>query len=239
MPGETGKLFAFNNVGLFSDHFLNKRLAAEPSLWVSEKSRAEECLKAISNQYKRFTSTYKSPNEAQTEDDFIRPVLALLGYYYIVQTTLKHKGKTNQPDYALFADDKVKKEAGSFRVREQEAFYSKTLAICDAKYWGRALDIKLTDKKDTYQRQSKFSNRQLPCGRQRRLGNSHERKALAPLLPKSVFPFIDLLRSRFGRSGRQRECREVSLLLFIFSQRGVPQGCPEQDFFGTRPRGFK
>jgi hypothetical protein len=28
MPGETGKLFPFNNVGLFSDHFLNKKLPA-------------------------------------------------------------------------------------------------------------------------------------------------------------------------------------------------------------------
>ena len=150
MPGETGKLFPFNNVGLFSDHFLNKRLPAEPSLWISETSRAQECLKKISNQYEKFTSTYKSPKEAQTEEDFIRPVLVLLGYSYIVQTTLKHKGKTNQPDYALFADDKVKKDAGSFKVGEQEAFYSKTLAICDAKYWGRALDIKLTDQKDTF-----------------------------------------------------------------------------------------
>jgi len=150
MPGETGKPFPFNNVGLFSDHFLNKRLSAEPSLWISETSRAQECLKKISNQYEKFTSRYKSPKEAQTEEDFIRPVLALLGYSYIVQTTVKHKGKTNQPDYALFADDKVKKEAGSFKVREQEAFYSKALAICDAKYWDRALDINLTDKKDTF-----------------------------------------------------------------------------------------
>ena len=92
----------------------------------------------------------KQPNEAQTEADFIRPVLELLGYAYIVQTNLKHKGKSNQPDYALFPDDKTKKEAGSFKIKEQEAFYGKALAICDAKYWARPLDIKLSDKKDTF-----------------------------------------------------------------------------------------
>jgi type I restriction-modification system DNA methylase subunit len=150
MASETGKLFPFNNVGLFSDHFLSKRLPAESPLWSSEKLAAENCRAKILAQYKKFTSTYKSPNEAQTEDDFIRPVLALLGYSYIVQSSLKHKGKSNQPDYALFPDDKTKKEAGSFKVKEQEAFYGKALAICDAKYWGRPLDIKLSDKKDTF-----------------------------------------------------------------------------------------
>ncbi len=123
MAGETGKLFPFNNVGLFSDHFLTKRLPAESPLWTSEKAAAHNVLEKILAHYKKFKSTYKAPNEAQTEADFIRPVLELLGYAYIVQTNLKHKGKSNQPDYALFPDDKTKKEAGSFKIKEQEAFY--------------------------------------------------------------------------------------------------------------------
>jgi hypothetical protein len=150
MAGETGKLFPFNNVGLFSDHFLTKRLPTESPLWSSEKAAARNVLEKILAQYKKFQSTYKAANEAQTEADFIRPVLELLGYPYIVQTNLKHKGKSNQPDYALFPDDKTKKEAGSFKIKEQEAFYGKALAICDAKYWARPLDIKLSDKKDTF-----------------------------------------------------------------------------------------
>jgi len=150
MASESGKLFSFHNVGLFSDHFLSKRLPAESPLWTSEKVTAQTALEKLSVQYKKFISTYKTPNEAQTEDDFIRPVLSILGYSYIVQTPLKHKGKFNQPDYSLFGDEKTKKEAGSFKVKEQEAFYSKALAICDAKYWGRPLDIKLSDKKDTF-----------------------------------------------------------------------------------------
>jgi hypothetical protein len=123
-------------------------LPAESSLWNSEKVAAQAAFEKIIQQYKQFKASYKSANEAQTEQDFIRPVLDLLGYSYIVQTSLKHHGKFNQPDYALFADDKTKKEAG-FKVKEQEAFYGKALAICDAKYWGRPLDIKLSDKKDT------------------------------------------------------------------------------------------
>ncbi len=150
MSGETGKLFSFHNVGLFSDHFLTKRLPAESPVWASEKASAQAAFDKILAQYKKFKSTYKQPNEAQTEDDFIRPVLAILGYSYIVQTSLKHKGQFNQPDYSLFADEKTKKEAGFFKVKEQEAFYSKALAICDAKYWHRPLDVKLSDKKDTF-----------------------------------------------------------------------------------------
>ncbi len=150
MSIESGKLFSFYNVGLFSDHFLSKRLPAESPYWTSEKATAQAAFNKIFSQYKKFISTYKQPNEAQTEADFIRPVLGLLGYPYIVQTPLKHKGKFNQPDYSLFADEKTKKEAGSLKVKEQEAFYSKALAICDAKYWGRPLDIKLTDKRDTF-----------------------------------------------------------------------------------------
>ena len=37
MASETGKLFSFHNVGLFSDHFLSKRLPAESPLWTNEK----------------------------------------------------------------------------------------------------------------------------------------------------------------------------------------------------------
>ncbi len=149
MATESGKLFPFHNVNLFSDHFLTKRLPAESSLWSSEKVAAQAAFEKILQQYKQFKASYKSANEAQTEQDFIRPVLDLLGYSYIVQTSLKHHGKFNQPDYTLFADEMTKKEAGSFKVKEQEAFYSKALVICDAKYWGRPLDIKLADKKDT------------------------------------------------------------------------------------------
>jgi len=139
MASESGKLFPFHNVGLFSDHFLSKRLPAESPYWTSEKAAAQTAFDKILIQHKKFISTYKKPYEAQTEDDFIRPVLGLLGYSYIVQTPLKHKGKFNQPDYSLFADEKTKKAAGSLKVKEQEAFYSKALAICDAKYWGRPL----------------------------------------------------------------------------------------------------
>ena len=149
MTIESGKLFPFHNISLFSDHFLSKRLPAESQLWVNDKTAAHQALDKIRLQFEKFKAGYRSPNEAQTEQDFIRPVLDLLGYSYIVQTSLKHHGKFNQPDYTLFADEKTKKEAGSFKVKEQELFYSKALVICDAKYWSRPLDIKLSDKKDT------------------------------------------------------------------------------------------
>ena len=63
MAGETGKLFPFNNVGLFSDHFLTKRLPAESPCGQARKPRPTTFSKKILAHYKKFKSTYKAPNE--------------------------------------------------------------------------------------------------------------------------------------------------------------------------------
>jgi hypothetical protein len=68
MASETGKFFPFNNVGLFSDHFLSKRLPAESPLWSSEKAAAQNCFEKILAQYKKFTSTYKAQRGAKPRE---------------------------------------------------------------------------------------------------------------------------------------------------------------------------
>lgn len=52
MAGETGKFFPFHNVGLFSDHFLSKRLPGESSVWRSEKEAAGGTLEKVLSRYR-------------------------------------------------------------------------------------------------------------------------------------------------------------------------------------------
>lgn len=56
MTIESGKLFPFCNVSLFSDHFLSKRLPAESSLWASAKTPAQSVFDKILLLHKKFTA---------------------------------------------------------------------------------------------------------------------------------------------------------------------------------------
>jgi len=138
MPAEgeqTAKYFS--NQALFSDHYLAERMDAHPE-WAEDISD-------VFAQWQEFYRTKRDIlddlNEAQTEEEFIRPALELLGLAYIPQTGFTHAGRQLRPDYALFADEATKTEAYQF-LKDEGKFYPRALAICDAKYWGRPLDVK-------------------------------------------------------------------------------------------------
>ncbi|MGP0091277.1 MAG: hypothetical protein ACLPKB_15175 [Xanthobacteraceae bacterium] len=79
------------------------------------------------------------PNEAQTEKNFIYPVLQLLGWTDVeVQQTLSAKGRKQVPDALLFADTQSRTHAVA--EKEQWRRFQHGLAILEAKRWGRALD---------------------------------------------------------------------------------------------------
>jgi hypothetical protein len=105
---------------------------------------AAPILRELSALYARKKNTLPNLNEAQTEQEFIRPVLDLLGFAYVPQTAFKRAGKVQRPDYTLFADDKKKKDALK-HVKREEAFYPRGLALLDAKYWARALSEQRKD----------------------------------------------------------------------------------------------
>jgi hypothetical protein len=91
------------NHGLFSDHYLNETLRRRPD-WqqlVEEASPMMEQIKAIFDHY-RPTPTEK---EAQTEEDWVRPVLRILGHAdFAVQPSLKTPDGTKEPDYVFYRD---------------------------------------------------------------------------------------------------------------------------------------
>src|SRR4051794_33294520 len=70
-------------------------------------------------------------NEAQTEQDLIRPVLDRLGHLYDVQSGLSAWGSRRVPDYAVFHSTAARNQA--IAVRGQPAFWDLSSALIDAK----------------------------------------------------------------------------------------------------------
>jgi len=141
----------FQNRGLFSDHFLQARLPE----WKEWKVDAElvPFQESLQSLYDSKKSILPHLNEAQTEVEFVQPVLDLLGYAdsYIVQATTKVGQHTNRADYALFPDVKTKNKA--YQKLEQNN-YSLCIGITDAKYWERELDLTKSSDRDTFTNQN-------------------------------------------------------------------------------------
>ena len=80
-----------------------------------------------------------SPNESQTEDDLIWPVLARLGWTASLrQQNLSARGREDVPDGLLFADGAAKDRANGFA--EEWRRYGLGLAVVESKRWRRPLD---------------------------------------------------------------------------------------------------
>ncbi|MBK6433015.1 MAG: restriction endonuclease, partial [Anaerolineae bacterium] len=130
---------------LFSLHYLESRLPAHPE-WAEDPTQAFAALAALWEKAQRYGAAW---NEAQTEDEFIKPMLALLGWSYIPQVKNSRGGRVNRPDYALFADEATKNAAYPHQG-DDDPFYGRSLAIAEAKYWGRPLSRKDASGRDTW-----------------------------------------------------------------------------------------
>ncbi|MEA3400178.1 MAG: hypothetical protein U9R79_02935, partial [Armatimonadota bacterium] len=127
----------FRNRNLFAPRYLlgEDRLKALPE-W-QEPDGLEETFQAIHERYRdhaaKFTGT---TNEAQTEEDFIQPVLHELGWTYEVQEPIA--GINTRPDYALFTSEEAKREAQADKGKPE--FWDHVDAVGDAKRWELDLD---------------------------------------------------------------------------------------------------
>ncbi|MBW4492590.1 MAG: Eco57I restriction-modification methylase domain-containing protein [Oscillatoria princeps RMCB-10] len=132
---------------LFSQHYLERRIQACPE-WSEDVRHALAQLRTLHTGKQEILPAL---NEAQTEAEFIQPVLEILGFSYIVQTPVRKGGQVQRPDYALFADEKTKNEAYRFQKNDEPAFYARTVAVADAKYWGRSLsEVSRNDARDAF-----------------------------------------------------------------------------------------
>src|SRR5215208_4252587 len=91
-----------NNQQLFSNHYLNVSLPQRPD-WQLLAHDAGVARAAIAPIVQAFLHA-PAQNEAQTEDDLIKPVLRALGHTFEIQAALKTPDGTKKPDYVFYRD---------------------------------------------------------------------------------------------------------------------------------------
>ncbi len=123
---------------LFSADFLTesiRNLDDWSGVGEADLNAAETGLRDI---FSQFPHT-QSPNESQTEDDLIWPVLGVLGWEASLrQQNLSARGREDVPDGLLFADQAAKTRANEFA--EEWRRYEFGLAVVESKRWSRPLD---------------------------------------------------------------------------------------------------
>ena len=123
---------------LFANDFLQdaiKRLDDWRDIDATALDSLETSVREIFNRFPMV----KSPNESQTEDDLIWPVLEQFGWTTSLrQQNLSAHGRKDVPDGLLFADDAAKDSANGFT--EEWKRYEFGLAVVESKRWGRPLD---------------------------------------------------------------------------------------------------
>lgn len=124
---------------LFSQDFLQRGICQTPA-WQALDPAA---LQAFEVRLRELLGAYGAEttlNEAQTEQEIILPVLALLGWQdnTLPQVNLSAKGRRDVPDHLLFASSAQKDKA--LAEARDDARYRHGLAVLEAKRWLRPLD---------------------------------------------------------------------------------------------------
>ncbi len=128
-----------NNQRLFSDHYLDHIL---PKHWDNLRDEASQAMEQLQSLYSTFTPN--NNNEAQTEENWIKPVLRAIGHIFEVQAALKVPDGTQRPDY-IFYRDNASLVANKNRIVNADDLQHGALAVGDAKSWDRPLDKALRD----------------------------------------------------------------------------------------------
>ena len=122
----------FKNSNLFSNHYLEKQVI-DSAEW--RETQPEQAFAEIKELYQRKARVLENYNESQLEENFIRPMLRILGHYFGVQG--KVLGKDRTPDYAFFPDEQSREEA---EAQPGDDYYRRAVAVGDAKSWKIQLD---------------------------------------------------------------------------------------------------
>ena len=112
--------------GLFAHDFLTESLSG-----LEDWQEIETLGRSLQDIFTNFPTPQK-PNESQTEDDLIWPVLVRLGWTSSLrQQNLTPRGVDDVPDGLLFADDEAKNRANA--LPDEWRRYSLGLAIVESK----------------------------------------------------------------------------------------------------------
>ena len=123
---------------LFSGDLLSETIAGSADWLALDDAALDDFEASFRAVFDRFP-TADSPNESQTEDDLIQPVLQHLGWNASLrQQNLTPRGREDVPDGLLFADDAAKDRANG--LAEEWKRYELGLAMVESKRWLRPLD---------------------------------------------------------------------------------------------------
>jgi len=123
-------IFSYQFAGLFSENYVEKHFP-ETDIYKKLKPK-DEIRKNIILIFNNNIKTVSKKNEAQLEEDLIKPILKALGIHFIVQVTTS----VGEPDYAIFKDEESREKADQRETKRYEG----AIALADAKRWGRSLD---------------------------------------------------------------------------------------------------
>ena len=123
---------------LFTQYFLTDGIRATPERRAQAPAFAlfQDAARRL---FQNFAASH-NPNETQTEQDLIRPLLELLGWTDDLPQQTSSGGE-DIPDLLLFADAQAKTRAGS-----QASPYLEALAVAELKRFRRPLDTRGTGK---------------------------------------------------------------------------------------------
>lgn len=123
---------------LFAQDLLDSSIAEFPEWEAYDDHDLAAFESEVQSLFDRFPTDGK-PNETQTEDDLIWPVLHLLGWTESLrQQNLSAKGREDVPDGLLFEDATVKDRAN--RLTQEWKRYEHGRAIVESKRWTLPLD---------------------------------------------------------------------------------------------------
>ena len=137
---------AVKNESLFSNYYLDS-LVVKQSQW-ADTPNIESDYDAIKSRFDAVAPNAQHLNEAQTEREFIQPLLEQLGHTFEVQPTLHTSQGAKVPDYAFFASSDAH-DAAQPHINTNQ-FFNTALAIGDAKAWSRNLDRKIQGGSDPF-----------------------------------------------------------------------------------------
>ena len=124
----------YRNQRLFSDHYLKEVLPQTNEWRYIDEGELKNVFMKIQSLYEKKNKIIPLLKESQLEEEFIRPVLRLLGHIYAPHPSIyKVWEGTKEPDYAFYPSEEAKKEAS----------IGKAIAIGEVKRYGRPLDRKL------------------------------------------------------------------------------------------------
>lgn len=129
----------FKTKNLFSRHYLELNFRWTPE-WSKFEKECHEAFQKIKQIYSEKRNVLKRGklNEAQLEEEFIKPVLNILGHIYDVQPPiLSAFGTFGRPDYAFFPDIETKNR---IKDKPQSEYFKNVIGVGEAKPWGEDLD---------------------------------------------------------------------------------------------------